>query len=104
MSIDTDKMIKLVMTVISNLLDKGWKFRIVDKFVDGTLILDDYGFCVLMGEKKIYVSPMYVIDLLVRSYYLEQDELEEGLLTDLIEQFILEFKHLINGGICNDYS
>lgn len=74
MSIDVDKMIKLIMAVLSNLIDDGWQFRIVDKYVDGILVLDDYGFCVKIGEKKTYVSPMYVIDLLIRSYYLEQDE------------------------------
>ena len=69
-----DKMMKMFMAFISYQLEKGWKFRIIDKQVDGKLILDDYGFCVIINNKKIYVSPEYVIDLFVKSYSNNQSD------------------------------
>ena len=74
MPVEIDRMIKWIMTVISYSISKGWKFYIEDKYVEGILTLENEGFCITINDNKTYVTPMYVLDLLVRSYYTEQKE------------------------------
>ena len=74
MDFEISKMIRWMMCVISLYLKDGWSFKIIDKNIDGLLFLDDKGFCVVINGEIIYVTPMYVIDLLVRSYLEQQDE------------------------------
>ena len=78
----------------------NWTLVIKSENISGIFKITNPGYFAV----NIDISYMGLVDNEQKRITLEQDELEEGLLTDLIEQFILEFKHLINGGICNDYS